>query len=491
MFGSGGLLRKERKEEVNQTHNLWSARQIVNWLGRQWRKINWKSSKVIVPALVLTIALAGVGIFLGTANAAWTIMVNGKTVAVVHSKSEAENVLHTALVEKGKSVGLIAFTNDQVTFNPVRVRDIDINTELMAVGYLESQLHTYVKGYDIIENGNSLFVLATKKQAEEVLQEVKNHYAQPSTHRNILTVGFQEPVNIVAANVQPDQIVTAAKAVQEILAGSEQKVVYKIQPNDTLWTIARKNDMMISDLVANNPGLDQGNILKMGQTLNIVKVQPYLHVLVKGTIMQDEVIPFATVFKDDANLSPGSSKTLNQGVAGAKTVQYSFTAVNGQTMQSTEVSENVTQQPVNRVIAQGPQLTMYVASISRGSGYTGGLIWPLHGPITSPFGPRRLGGFHTGIDIGVGVGTPYHAAASGVVTLAGWDGPYGKCIVIDHGNGVQTRYAHSSALSVHVGDRVSQGQEIGLSGNTGNTTGPHLHFEVIINGKPVNPLNYL
>ncbi|MDI6880631.1 MAG: M23 family metallopeptidase, partial [Desulfitobacteriaceae bacterium] len=83
------------------------------------------------------------------------------------------------------------------------------------------------------------------------------------------------------------------------------------------------------------------------------------------------------------------------------------------------------------------------------------------------------------------------AAAAGTVVSAGWDGGYGKMILIDHGNGVMTRYAHSSQLLVSVGQRVAKGQTIGLVGVTGNTTGPHLHFEVISNGSTLNPLSYL
>jgi murein DD-endopeptidase MepM/ murein hydrolase activator NlpD len=119
-----------------------------------------------------------------------------------------------------------------------------------------------------------------------------------------------------------------------------------------------------------------------------------------------------------------------------------------------------------------------------------GLIWPLSGPITSPFGPR-WGGFHPGIDIGVPIGTPIHAAKAGTVIFAGWMGGYGNVVIIDHGGGFSTLYAHQSRLTSSVGEQVNQGQIIGYSGNTGYTTGPHLHFETRVNGIAQNPLNYL
>jgi murein DD-endopeptidase MepM/ murein hydrolase activator NlpD len=119
-----------------------------------------------------------------------------------------------------------------------------------------------------------------------------------------------------------------------------------------------------------------------------------------------------------------------------------------------------------------------------------GFIWPVNGPVTSPFG-WRWGRMHEGIDIGVGSGTPIHAAASGRVVYAGWMSGYGNLVAIDHGRGISTAYGHQSSIAVSVGQIVSQGQTIGYVGCTGHCFGPHLHFEVRINGSPVDPLGYL
>jgi murein DD-endopeptidase MepM/ murein hydrolase activator NlpD len=119
-----------------------------------------------------------------------------------------------------------------------------------------------------------------------------------------------------------------------------------------------------------------------------------------------------------------------------------------------------------------------------------GLIWPVNGPVTSPFG-MRWGRMHEGIDIGVGYGTPIHAAASGTVVWCGWMSGYGNLTAIDHGGGLSTAYGHQSSIAVSCGQHVSQGQVIGYVGCTGHCFGPHLHFEVRINGSPVDPLGYL
>ena len=119
-----------------------------------------------------------------------------------------------------------------------------------------------------------------------------------------------------------------------------------------------------------------------------------------------------------------------------------------------------------------------------------GLIWPVSGPVTSPFG-MRWGRMHEGIDIGVSYGTPIHAAASGRVIYAGWMDGYGNLTAIDHGRGLSTAYGHQSQIAVSLGQTVTQGQLIGYVGCTGHCFGPHLHFEVRINGNPVDPLGYL
>lgn len=147
--------------------------------------------------------------------------------------------------------------------------------------------------------------------------------------------------------------------------------------------------------------------------------------------------------------------------------------------------------------SSGGSTTSYSGAVT--STYSGGKLgWPCPASsrITSQYGYRILFGvrdFHTGIDIGAGTGSNICAAESGTVILAayGWNGGYGNYMIVNHGNGVTTRYAHASALYVTAGQTVTRGQVIGAVGTTGNSTGPHLHFEVRINGSHQNPLNYL
>jgi murein DD-endopeptidase MepM/ murein hydrolase activator NlpD len=163
------------------------------------------------------------------------------------------------------------------------------------------------------------------------------------------------------------------------------------------------------------------------------------------------------------------------------------------TLASTREQEQVLIAEANALAAEDAGIRGQLAA-AQGAGDTTpsahGLIWPVNGPVTSPFG-YRWGRLHAGIDIGVPYGTPIQAAAAGTVVLAAWTGGYGNYTCIDHGGGLATCYAHQSSYAVSAGAQVSQGQVIGYVGSTGHSFGAHLHFEVRINGNPVDPLGYL
>ena len=152
---------------------------------------------------------------------------------------------------------------------------------------------------------------------------------------------------------------------------------------------------------------------------------------------------------------------------------------------------------VQALAAQSAELAAAIRNAQAGAGSTGsgapsaaGFIWPANGTVTSGYG-MRWGRLHEGIDIAAATGTPIWAAAAGTVIYAGWLGGYGNLVVVDHGNGLATAYAHASAILVSVGQSVAQGETVALVGSTGNSSGPHLHFEVRINGAAVDPLLYL
>jgi murein DD-endopeptidase MepM/ murein hydrolase activator NlpD len=163
-----------------------------------------------------------------------------------------------------------------------------------------------------------------------------------------------------------------------------------------------------------------------------------------------------------------------------------------QVQQSKEefLHEAASLEQASRELAAKIQAAQRSSAVSVGGVSASGYIWPAAGPVTSTFG-WRWGRMHEGIDIAAPSGSPIRAAAAGTVIYAGWLGGYGNLVVVDHGGGVSTAYAHMSSIASGTGQGVAQGQVIGYVGSTGHSTGPHLHFEVRINGQAVDPLAYL
>ena len=193
-------------------------------------------------------------------------------------------------------------------------------------------------------------------------------------------------------------------------------------------------------------------------------------------------IPFGTETEADSNMYLGETVTLSEGSEGRAEVLRRTVYKNGIAEDVSVISEDVSVQPVARIIKVGTKQKDVLKT---------GVFMPLSGRLSSPFGPR-WGRIHEGIDIAVPEGTPVKAAECGKVSFVSENaGGYGKLVRIDHGYGVQTAYGHMRKITAAEGDTVAAGTEIALSGNTGNSTGPHLHFEIIKDGEQIDPTPYI
>lgn len=233
--------------------------------------------------------------------------------------------------------------------------------------------------------------------------------------------------------------------------------------------------------------------------LPLTNVRAYLgrlNVQVATLVTYTQPITFKKTTVEDKKKYLGYSNLKTKGVNGEMTYTAQVITINGVEQSRVVLSEEVTKEPVDQVTVVGAM--KYNESTNTGDGVaTGKFIWPVPFTknITSYYG-ERWGSFHSGIDISAGNinGKPIIASDGGkvvAVNTSGWGGGWGIYVLIDHGNGYQTRYAHCSSITVKKGQKVAQGELIGFVGNTGNSTGPHLHFEVLLNGKRVNPLPYL
>lgn len=245
------------------------------------------------------------------------------------------------------------------------------------------------------------------------------------------------------------------------------RFTYTVEPGDSLWYIANLYDTDISTLFGLNPELE-GTVIQPGQEL---QVMPGFRGLTHTVEWGESLDRIASLY--DMPLSD---------IVEANHLDSSGALQAGQEL----LIPGAEARPERHMVASAR------GGASRRTSGQAGWIWPITGGLhSSEFGEPRWGSPHTGLDIAVATGTPAHAVAAGTVVFSGWDGGFGYMVTIDHGGGIQTRYAHASKLLVSEGDWVAQGQEIILVGATGNSTGPHLHLEVLVDGEAQNPRNYL
>ncbi|AFL99456.1 metalloendopeptidase-like membrane protein [Desulfitobacterium dehalogenans ATCC 51507] len=449
-------------------------------------KLPWKSPKMIGGALAALLVLGGGGYYLNTTAPAAYVVVNGETVGIVESVGSGEELLEQILEEEGEAFGEAAQIHDHIEFNTAR---IDNGYTPLTKEELKGKLSFFIEAVELQIAGHSMFTLANQKEADELLKAYQEMYVKEDENNKLSSVAFEEEIKTQDVEALPEEITTVEKALEVLKQGNVQKEEYVVEENDSWWLIARKNDLKTVEVLAANPGATLDTIIKPGEKINIEKVSPYLTVVFEGTSIVTETIPFDVETKIDSKLASGTSKVTKAGSDGEKVVTYSYVQKNDKVVTKAVVDEKVTKEAVNQVVTKGPQ-RVQVASASRGSGLVPGLVRPYGGYVSSYYGYRGSE-FHTGIDYAGSTGDPFVAAAAGTVIFAGRQGNYGNSILVDHGNGIQTRYAHASKLLVNVGQSVSQGETIGLVGSTGRSTGSHLHFEIIVNGDTVNPANYV
>ncbi|MDP4159335.1 MAG: peptidoglycan DD-metalloendopeptidase family protein [Bacillota bacterium] len=458
---------------------------------RTQHRIPWKSPKFIVGAITFMVVIGSTTVYLTSTSSAAYIIVNGEKTGIVASVERGQYLIDNVLAKRGKAINKAAKTKDHIEYKLVRVNKAELLGELSTKNELEKKLTSYIDGYALNVAGTQIAILPSQEDIQKVLKLYQDFYTKPSDNNKISSVEFSESISTKPVEVQPDQVKRPDEVLKELESGKTTTTEYTIQENDSWWIIARKNNMKTQEVLASNPGMTEDSRILAGQKIKLTSVSPYLTVISKGILTSKEIIAFDVLTETDEKLSSGETVVKEQGSDGEKLVTYSYQQQNGKDITKGVVDEKIIKSPVSQIVVKGPsRAPISVASLSRGSGSTSGIAWPLRGSINSYYGNRH-GSFHTGLDIGGDIGEPYTAAASGTIVAAGWGGGYGNMILINHGNGVMTRYAHSSRLLVSVGQKVSRGQTIGLVGSTGNSTGPHLHFEVILNGDTANPLSYL
>ncbi len=259
---------------------------------------------------------------------------------------------------------------------------------------------------------------------------------------------------------------------------------------ETLLQVAEKHGLPMETLKARNPEYaDEAEDFapEAGSVLLIERARPLLQVQVAFRTMVMETIPFEQIEEESDEHPMGAVVVSQEGVDGAREAYYDYVYIDGEMEERVLVEEltTVVTEPVPQITQIGTRdLSLEIPE----GGFGGSWIFPVP---SSTYSSRGMSEYHRGFDINATTGEPIFATQGGTVVTSGWHYSFGNHIVIDHGGGVQSLYAHCSALYVSVGQQVGQGQHIAAVGSTGNSTGPHLHLEVTVNGALVDPVGYV
>lgn len=432
------------------------------------------------------VVLVGVLIFslislMGLKTPAYIVYVDNQEKIIVERPEEVDKVLEELILEKQKQSSVKLELGSEIKYE----RTLVSKKAIVKMEDLPEELKKVLR-FDCIAalievDGKQIAYVESEEKASNLLYKLKNEYSQLDEGEELIEVKFAEKVEIKEGKVSAGDIMAEDKAYDLIKTGTENPEKYTVKEGDSLWLIARKNDMYVDDILRVNQL--KNKTLSPGQELVLVKSKPYINVLAQVSGEKNEEIPYETEVIVDKN-SSSSINIKQEGKNGKRHIEYLATKCNGIVEKKEIKEETILEAAVKKIIIKGNGVTQVA---SRGGGGTGILNWPVYGVITQYY----KGSSHTGIDIGSKRGTPLKAADTGYVTFAGYKGTYGKFVIIDHANGIVTRYAHCDSISVSVGEEVSKGQTIATMGSTGRSTGPHLHFEVKVNGSFQNPLNYL
>lgn len=360
---------------------------------------------------------------------------------------------------------------------------------------IENSQSNITNACGIYVDGEFLCAVKNETDATSVFDEILEAN-KPADGEGI--VGFVEDIEYVQG-LYPDNAETiwdAAKLKAKLATNKTEAVYHIVQDGDTLYDIALKYDTTIEQLYAMNPNM--GENIYLGDKIIVSMEVNYVRVKVMKTEVRTEEIPYETVKTESSSLYKGTQRIKTEGSAGLAQVTELVSYVDGVKISTEEIERVTVREPVDREILVGTKSL----AISGGGGTitptNGRFVWPVIGlhSISRGYGyasSSYASGYHTGIDItgGGAYGRTIVAADAGTVVQAGYNGSYGNCIIIQHSGGVRTLYAHCSSLNVSVGQYVYQGQAIGRVGNSGFSFGAHLHFEVHVNGRKVNPNPYL
>ena len=476
---------------------------------------------------------------------------NGKVLGYVKEQEEVTEVLDIAGEKLSQNSGGTApvefVANQNVTFNPVDGRGKSTDDMDTAVNKLIYMTDIETEAYAVYDGDRIVAIVKDQSSAEKLLADALATLSRPDSGMELVSAEFENELSISPINVLLSSVQSSNKALKLMTKGGEMETLHIVEEGETVESIAEKfgvdtvnvytygektedeeeaaeeeetedsssddssseeesseedsadsaddesskesdketaekvsveTKVTSADESASGGEIMQGDMVCIKSTVEPVSVR-----MVEEGKMK-EVIEYETIKKKSDEYYQGDTRIEQEGKNGVQIFEGRLTKVAGEVVDRKEVSTSVIRDKQDKIILIGTKERPKTAP-------TGTYAMPLeYYTVTSEFG-QRWGRLHAGIDLADPTGTTIYASDGGTVIRASYFGGYGNCVEIDHENGRVTRYGHCSAILVSEGDKVYQGQPIALVGSTGNSTGPHLHFEIILDGVQHNPREFV
>ena len=422
---------------------------------------------------------------------ALAVQVNGQTVGYVAN----EATFNLAREDVQERINYAGTDKTEWTIEPtytISTAHQVMDENQMANAILRSASDEISEGTALYLDGELTAVCADGTSLQSYINGLLAPY-EDEENANV-TVGFNRAVDL-EQGIYFNESFQDLTDIENTLSGVQQaEKIYKVQAGDTLWAIAQKNDLTFKELCALNTNfkgapLTETSNIQEGDELIVTKEEAMLEVRITKIEVKQEEIPYTTETTNSNELTKGTTKVTQEGENGLRNVTLqNVYDTNGTLLEQTVLSTEIIKEAVPKKVTVG---TKKVTSSTKYITGSGRFIWPVP---NYKYCSRWYSSGHKGVDICAAAGTPIYATASGTVAKAGYNKAgagtgYGYSVVVNHGGGYTSVYAHCLSLAVHAGQSVKQGQLIGYVGSTGRSSGNHCHFEIRLNGSYVPPQN--
>ena len=414
---------------------------------------------------------------------AFIVYFGDEEIGIVREQEEVLNILGNVKRELSTTYNMDIVLKKDLKFEDTHAKDEQLALSNDLEESIKSKIKFLVSGYVILVDNEEIGAVKSSKEAEEILEVLKEPYLSEETdNREIQEIKFVEDVQIEKREIPINKIKDSQELLEYIQTGTEEIKTHTVEVGESLWTIAKIYDMDVEDLIDANPDINPEK-LQIGDEVKLLVPKSMITVATVEEIRYREKVNYEVEIEEDKNMYKTEKKVKVKGSPGENEVVAKVLKHNGIVVEKEIVEETVIEEAVTEVVVKGTKEVPKTVA-------TGAFLMPTRGRISSRYGMRN-GRMHRGLDIATPTGTAIKAADGGKVIFTGRKGNFGNLVEIDHGNGYVTRYAHCSSINVKTGEKVYKGQVIAKVGSTGRSTGPHLHFEVLKNGRNQNPSGHV